>query len=216
MSVAPRPTSGQPAQIPPAGEPGRRRFGFLSDAVISAALISAIAGLVGSIAGPIATALMSIVTEAWTAPALVYGSTETILVNGRVVNAVVTNAGRGTARDVVVVMEVLHPTFRLGEEHQRHVHTFPPVPVETSVRGARMEVKLTRPLGSGQTVTIVLDDVAFKEHYEPMFLASVSSDRGQATNQGHRVQSFPSLTLNQYLSSVRRPGEGSGGPALAP
>jgi hypothetical protein len=141
----------------------------------------------------------------WTAPVLVYGSTETILINGRVVHAVVTNTGRNVAKDIVIVIDAFHPTFKFTEAH--HVHTFPLMSVEKSIKGNRMEVRLMSPLGRNQSVKILLDDIAFKDGYEGMFGVSVSSDRGQATFQGHELRSFPTLTLDQFLSASGRTDE---------
>jgi hypothetical protein len=183
-------------------QPAQKLRGLWKDVAIISAIVSA---LVGGIAGPITTTALTYFVDDWTAPVLVYGSTETILINGRVVTAVVTNTGRNVAKDVVIVIDAFHPTFKFAEAH--HVHTFPLMPVETSIKGMRMEVKLMRPLGRNQTVRVLLDDIAFKDGYQGMFGVSVSSDRGQATFQGHDVQSFPTLTLDQFLFASGRTNE---------
>ena len=131
---------------------------------------------------------------------LSFRSTETILIDGRLVTATLRNSGPTPARDVVVAIASAPATI---EFDAGHVHAQPPVPFETVIRKGQLEVKLKSPLGEGQTVSITVDDIHVKNNDDPMFLVSATSDLGFADRQGHEVVRRPNSTLNQYLGIAK-------------
>jgi hypothetical protein len=154
------------------------------------------AALIAAVAGPLATLAFTDYFEARKRSRLTFRSSETILVNGRVVTATIVNTGITPAKDVVVAIESAPASF---EFNPQHVHAHPPVPFETTVRKGRLEVKLTSPLGKDQPVSITADELYVKNNYEPMFLIWTTSDSGLADRQGHEVRSNPTLTLEGFL-----------------
>jgi hypothetical protein len=159
--------------------------------------------MVGAITVPIATLYFTEFFESWKSSHLVFRSTETILINGRVVDADVVNTGSRPAKDVVVSLKSYPPTFEFNTDH---VHTDPALPFATTHSQGRLEVKLTSPLGPGQWVNIIVDELRVKENSDPMFQVGVSFDGGIAERQAHLVRSHPKLTLDEFLTrEVRDP-----------
>lgn len=109
----------------------------------------------------------------------------------------IVNTGPTPAKDVVVAIESTPPSFEFNPEH---VHVYPAIPFETTVRKGRLEVKLSSPVDQNHHVDILVDAMRIKNDYNPMFLIWVTSDRGLADRQGHKVRSHPDLTLVEFSS----------------
>jgi hypothetical protein len=171
--------------------------------------VGVFAALIAAIMGPIATSVTTGFFESRNKSQLTFGSSETILVNGRVIKATIVNTGPTPAKDVVIAIESTPSSFEFNPEH---VHAHPAIPFETTVKKGRLEVKLTSPLGQNQPVSITADELHVKDSHDPMFLIWVTSDRGLADRQGHEVRSHPDLTLDQFLSFYE-PGKNGTSPS---
>jgi hypothetical protein len=159
--------------------------------------VALFAALIAAIVGPLATLILTDYFEARKKSLLTFRSSETILINGRVVEAIIVNTGAAPAKEIVVAIESAPASFEFNPEH---VHTQPPVPFETTVKKGRLEIKLLSPLGQDQTLSIIADDLHVNSKQDPMFLVWATSDRGLADRQGHEVRSHPELTLEGFLS----------------
>lgn len=178
---------------PPKEVGGTQRESWWSN-TLSAAVIG---GLVSAVVAPIATQVVADYRETRAKSQLVFASTETVLSNGKVIDASLINIGSTPASEVVVTIEAAPTTFEFNPDH---VHTNPAVPFETVSKKGRLEVRLKSPLGQNQLVNITIDQIPLEKVSKSMFLVWATSHTGLADRQGHEIRHYPDMTLDQFVA----------------
>ena len=167
--------------------------------VLIVGITAAIATILAAFIGSASSALLLPLVEDWRAPRLQFRTTEIILLDGRVAGASINNSGTNPAKEVTIVLDSIMPDFKFTEAH--HVHILPPIAFDKELKGSRLEIRLKAPLGSGQSVAVMLDELYYKPTTIPIFNVWVASDRGQATSQGQDVRSVP-LSTKDFAAQI--------------